>query len=306
MTCILLVEAPDLTPPAWSEGLQSAHWTVIRTGPPQVGCRVWTPEDLEEAPDLIVLHGLSALEQKLVTLRQWHGSRRRRFPPVLRVGDVMAESAIDVEGIAYDLPCATAADDLGCVAALLLGKPQLARGPRQGGWIARIWSAQERLLQDNHRPAAAVLGTRTVLERLLASRVDDGALAAAMALTLLPDGPRPLALWAQEFAPNMDGSDLGLPELPRFAKDRLRARLIRVGPQRFALPLDDQDQPLAGWPAPSAGVLDRAEGVAFIAWSPLMVRLSGFMGTALCRDGLHWLIPQPAHSPSTATQAGGR
>ncbi|MFD2451873.1 hypothetical protein [Ideonella paludis] len=165
-----------------------------------------------------------------------------------------------------------------------------------------MWQAQEMLLTEPALSAAAVQATRTVLERLLASRLDEHALAAALALTLLPEGTRPLALWAREFAPPESLSPVAPASLPL---DRLRARLIRVGPQRFALPLDEDDQPLAGWPAPAAGVLDRAEGVAFVPWSPLMARLSGFIGTALCRNGMHWLIPQPAVWPPSALHPEG-
>ncbi|TDM06518.1 MAG: hypothetical protein C4K60_18470 [Ideonella sp. MAG2] len=269
---------------------------MVRSDPPPRSCRAWAPEHLQEAPALIVLAGLSPHEQRLVTLRQWHQSRKRRFPPVLCLQDegwMGGVLAAPEEGVNLTLPSSTPVTDVQTVVRLLLAAPRRDGTTQHDEWIARLWQAQEMLLTEPAQPAAAVQATRTVLERLLASRLDDTAMAAALALTLLPDGARPLALWAREFAPPPPSNAQQL-AMASFPLDRLRARLIRVGPQRFALPLDEDDQPLPGWPAPAAGVLDRAEGVAFVAWSPLMARLSGFIGTALCRNGMHWLIPQPA------------
>jgi hypothetical protein len=301
MTCILLVTPPSPLGAVWQRVLSSPPWTVVRSDPPPRSCRAWAPENLHEAPALIVLAGLSPHEQRLVTLRQWHQSRRRRFPPVLCLQDEGWTGGIlaaPEDGVNLTLAASTPVTDVQAVVRLLLAAPRRDATSQQDEWIARMWQAQEMLLTEPALSAAAVQATRTVLERLLASRLDEHALAAALALTLLPDGARPLALWAREFAPPPESAQRHPPA--DFPLDRLRARLIRVGPQRFALPLDEDDQPLAGWPAPAAGVLDRAEGVAFVPWSPLMARLSGFIGTALCRNGMHWLIPQPAVWPPGA------
>lgn len=128
--------------------------------------------------------------------------------------------------------------------------PALARlDPRHGphttqGLLQQVWQQQLKLLAQPDLGAPTVLSARHVFETLLVRREDDGASEAALALSGLAGGARPLARWAQAHQPDPNqrrasaGADntCNLPLL-----------LVEAGGQRYGFRMDAEVAPSCWW-----------------------------------------------------------